>query len=276
MLSFIDFRKMIIGIVICGFIGTGSVLGQDLWSQGQQTTSSYTLGYAKFAKGTCTEYVASRRKDLFPSRHGKDRRFGGNAISRLSEAKKTGVPTGKQPQVWAIAVFWLWRWASSAYGHVALVEKIIDDTTIVVSDMNYAGRNRVTKRTISDTMALGYIYTLPQEKTIDDHQTKTNIIILALSTIQLNNNGTIQVGSVVKSETTWWWLPYHTVIYEKKEGHWIPNDTPIELWDIQIGLMIDNRSIIKHLSEKHRASTYTAMILQEYTNNHSFSLQTIS
>jgi len=68
--------------------------------------------------------------------------------------------------------------------------------------MNYAGRNRVTKRTISDTMALGYIYTLPQEKTIDDHQTKTNIIILALSTIQLNNNATIQVGSVVKGETT--------------------------------------------------------------------------
>lgn len=277
MISFIDFRKMIIGIVICGFIGIGSVFGQDIWSQSQQASSSYTLGYAKFAKGTCTEYAASRRKDLFPSRSGKDRRFGGNAISRLSNAKKAGVPTGKQPKVWAIAVFWVWGWAWSSYGHVAIVEKVIDDTTIVVSDMNYAGRNRITKRTISDPIALGYIYTLPQKKTTDLHQTKTNIIILALSTKQLNNNVDIQAGSVAAAQTNWSSsLPHNTVIYNTKDKNWIPNDTPIELWDIQISLMMDNRSIIRNLSEQHRARTYTAMIIKEYSNNNSFSIKTIS
>jgi hypothetical protein len=82
------------------------------------------------------------------------------------------------------------------------VEKVIDDTTILVSDMNYAGRNEITKRIISDTIALGYIYTLPQKKTTDHHPKKTNIIILALSTKQDNNNVNIQEGSIATTAQT--------------------------------------------------------------------------
>lgn len=272
MLSFIDFRKMIIGVMICGSLGLGSAFGQNLWPDEDDTSSAHiSLGYAKFAKWSCTDYAASRRKDLFPSRWGSDRRFWGNAISWLSQAQRTGVPTGKQPQVWAVAVFRWWRWASSSYGHVAIVEKIVDDSTIVVSDMNYTGRNKVTTRRISDTVAIGYIYTMPQSKTIDDHQTKTNIIIVELSTKPPQDNSDIQAGSIAKDKISWSLLSSDTMIYSTEHESNIPNDVPLALWDTQINLMMDNRNIIKNLSEQHRVRTYTGMIIKEYSNNNLFS-----
>lgn len=54
------------------------------------------LGYAGFAKGYCTSYAASRRKDIFGN---DDKAFRGNASSWLSNAKKAGNATGKTPKV---------------------------------------------------------------------------------------------------------------------------------------------------------------------------------
>jgi hypothetical protein len=62
------------------------------------------------------------------------------------------------------------------------------------------------------------------------------------------------------------------MIYTTQDNNWIPNNTPIGLWDIQISLITDNRSIIRNLSQQHRARTYTAMIIEEYSNNNSLSL----
>jgi surface antigen len=264
MISSIDLRKTIIGIVICGSIGISNVLGQNIWSQTDKAVSPQSLGYAKFFKWSCTDYVASRRKDLFPSRGGKDRRFWGNAISWLPNAKKTGVPIGKQPQIWAIAVFGKWRWASSSYGHVAIVENIIDNRTIVVSDMNYTKHNVITKRIISDTIALGYIYTLPQNNTTDAYQNKNNIIIVAVS--NKKSNIIIQAWSLIQIS----WsilLPQDTMMQIAEYNTWISTQPPIEPWTIQISFAIDNRNIIKNLTTQYRAHTYTAMIAKKYNNN---------
>ncbi len=113
------------------------------------------LGYAGFAKGYCTSYAASRRKDIFGN---DDKAFRGNASSWLSNAKKAGNATGKTPKVWSIAVFAPGKWASS-YGHVAIVEQVdASNGKIVITDMNYKWRNIVTKRVIDPDSAAWYIY----------------------------------------------------------------------------------------------------------------------
>jgi len=79
----IDLHKMIVSMVIMVvmmFVGSYAHASSD--------EVSFRIGYAKFAQGTCTEYVAKKRPDLFPSYHGRDRAFGGNAYERLHNARR--------------------------------------------------------------------------------------------------------------------------------------------------------------------------------------------
>lgn len=254
MTCFIDLRKMIIIAVGLLYFWIGNVFANDNNMQ-RQPELSYKIWYAKFAKGTCTEYAASRRKDLFPSRDWKDRSFWGNAISWLSQAKKTWIPTGKIAQVWAIAVYWKWRWASSAYWHVAIVEKIIDSKTIVVSDMNYAWYNKVTKRTISSNLALGYIYKIPD--TTDNENQMKKIIPIQLEVWKIENNieaWTISEWNVIQQSI----IPTQTKIYTNKQSQWeIPkNNSQLSLRDMYI--VADNRYIMKYLS--HQINNWTVLL----------------
>ncbi len=245
MLWLSDLRKMIVVAVVWWFFGIGNVFGSESTAVLEQPALSYTLWYAKFAKGTCTEYVASRRKDLFPSRHGNDRRFWGNAISWLSQAKKSKVPTGKKPQVWSIAVFGQWRGASSVYGHVAIVEKIIDRDTIVVSDMNYAWHGKVTKRTISSTLALGYIHKIPTTTDDKDHQVNT---IISIQVPIWDIQESVTAGSIsLWDDTLWHDLPTQTIIYAISANQWLP---PTDTEDVikEMAIIADNRYIMKHLT----------------------------
>lgn len=214
-------RRVVIVTVVCCIIWISSFL----WTDVQAT--SFPIGYAKFAQWTCTEYVASRRQDLFPSRHGRDRLFGGNAINWFANAQRAGVPTGINPELWAIAVFRWWRWASSSYGHVALVEEIYDNGTILVSDMNYVWRNIVTHRIISSSLAIGYIYHLP---TTDIDEPPVHYILPTILSSP--------------EETKWWWnislehkatVIWATIIYET-----IPS-SPDESSDIDISLIVADR-----------------------------------
>jgi len=139
--------------------------------------------YAKFYAWNCTAYAASRRPDIFPSRNGKDRPFGWNAIERYKKAKYIGLPTGKLPWTWAIAVYAWWRGASSSYWHVAIVERIVDDNTIEVTDMNYLWLHIVTKRIVKSNLAIWYIYK-KQEKS----DMITNKIVDITIRIDVNEN----------------------------------------------------------------------------------------
>lgn len=100
----------------------------------------------RFPYGYCTYYVASHR--FVP--------WSGNAISWLSGARAFGFATGTTPQTGAILVTSEGGWT----GHVALVDKVNDDGTITISEMNYAGFGVVSSRTISISYApiKGYIY----------------------------------------------------------------------------------------------------------------------
>ena len=110
-------------------------------------------GYAWFAAGNCTSYAASRRPDIF---NNPNRAFRWNANAWYANAAAAWNKVGKTPKVWAIIVFTPGVWASW-YGHVGIVEKV-DDDKLVISDMNYKWRYIVTKRVVSTSGILWYIY----------------------------------------------------------------------------------------------------------------------
>lgn len=99
----------------------------------------------RFPYGYCTWYVASKR--FVP--------WGGNAGTWLYNAKAQGYKTGKSPAVGAIVVTTENRY----YGHVALVEKV-SGGSITVSDMNYVGWGKVSRRSLptNSRVIKGYIY----------------------------------------------------------------------------------------------------------------------
>lgn len=99
----------------------------------------------KFPYGWCTWYVAQKR--YVP--------WGGNAGTWLYHAKAQGYRTGKTPAVGSIVVTTENRY----YGHVAYVEKVSGDT-ITVSEMNYVGWGKVSRRTMSASSRAikGFIY----------------------------------------------------------------------------------------------------------------------
>lgn len=99
----------------------------------------------RFPKGYCTYYVASKRKIT----------FGGNAKAWLGNARAAGYATGSKAAPGAIVV----TNDSRVYGHVAYVEEV-SGGKFKVSEMNYAGFNRITTRWIdSDSSSIkGFIY----------------------------------------------------------------------------------------------------------------------
>lgn len=110
-----------------------------------------------FAPWYCTDYAAFRRPDLFILKDGKYRPFGWDAKDWYWTAKKAWFMVWKSPRKWAIAVFY-GRGVSREYGHVAFVEKVSSDGKIMITDMNYKWKNIVTRRIISSSDPIGYIY----------------------------------------------------------------------------------------------------------------------
>ena len=113
-------------------------------------------GFSGFLWGSCTEYIARQRPELFVNQDGS-RRMSGNAEDWLRNAQRLWLETSSKPQVGAIAVYKEWKWARE-YGHVAYVEEIQDDGTLIVSEMNYEEDYIVTWRVVDSKLALWYIY----------------------------------------------------------------------------------------------------------------------
>ncbi len=118
--------------------GTPQVSGGKILSGKAGTGHRFPYGY-------CTWFVAQKR--YIP--------WGGNAGTWLYHAKAAGYATGKTPRKGAIVVTTENRY----YGHVALVEKVSKDT-ITVSEMNYMGFAKTSRRTIpiNSRVIRGYIY----------------------------------------------------------------------------------------------------------------------
>ncbi len=133
----------------------GPATGTRLAIAGQAQSYSSVSGYApirlsgggsghRFPYGYCTWYVSQRR--YVP--------WGGNAGAWLANARASGKATGRTPRPGAIVVTGESRW-----GHVALVESV-SGSSFTVSEMNYAGFGKKSKRIISTNSRAvkGFIY----------------------------------------------------------------------------------------------------------------------
>lgn len=93
-------------------------------SPGSSAGNLYTSGY-------CTWYVKNKRPDL-PNNLG-------NADTWVERARAQGIPTGSEPRVGAVG---------QRAMHVVYVERINNDGTIYISEMNYRRLYEVTHRTV--------------------------------------------------------------------------------------------------------------------------------
>ncbi len=100
-----------------------------------------------FPKGYCTWWAAKQYGGV---------KFGGNANKWLKNAKAMGYATGNTPKKGAIV-----QTTESRIGHVAYVTGVsADGSSFTISEMNYAGWNRTSARTLSTNskVVVGFIY----------------------------------------------------------------------------------------------------------------------
>ena len=122
------------------FIGSGSTIS------GMSVTAS---AGNRYAPGYCTWYAYERRQDL----GNPIGSFWGNANTWDDNARAAGFSVNGTPKPGAILVD-----NAGYYGHVAIVERVLGNGDVYLSEMNYAGFNVVSNRTISAGQAAGYTY----------------------------------------------------------------------------------------------------------------------
>lgn len=101
-------------------------------------------GSNRFISGNCTQYVAS--KTVVP--------WNGNAGAWIQNAQAHGYDTTDTPEAGDIVVT-----NESRYGHVAYIEEVYEDGTVLVSEGNYKGYGIESHRELSlqDSIVKGVI-----------------------------------------------------------------------------------------------------------------------
>lgn len=112
------------------------------------TTALY--GFNGYDRGYCTWHASNRRTAVgkpIPANLG-------NASTWKVRAQLAGIPTGPTPQKYAV----IWTPPRDYYGHVAFVEEVYPDGSILVSEMNVRGWNVYSEKVLSAAQAAGYFY----------------------------------------------------------------------------------------------------------------------
>jgi len=101
---------------------------------------------SRFPWGQCTYLVAT--KVQIP--------FNGNAWQWYGNAQAIGWQVGSTPRPGSVMV----TWESRVYGHVAYVEKVNDDGSWIVTEMNWLGVGVIDQRTVKPGQVplIGFIY----------------------------------------------------------------------------------------------------------------------
>jgi surface antigen len=103
----------------------------------------------RYDYGYCTWYAYNRRAEL-----GRPvGSFWGNASTWASYARGSGYGVNNAPAVGAVMQD---SYSAGGYGHVAVVESVREDGSITISEMNYAGWNVRSYRTLSAGEASRY------------------------------------------------------------------------------------------------------------------------
>ncbi len=126
-------------------------------SRSRSTVSSSYLANAsasagnRYSYGYCTWYAFNRRAEM-----GRPiGSFWGDAVTWKSYAQAAGYPVNRTPAPGAVLHD---PYSAPPFGHVAVVERVNEDGSIVVSEMNYAGWNVISSRTVSAGQAGSYNY----------------------------------------------------------------------------------------------------------------------
>ena len=111
---------------------------------------SPVFGGNTYTRGYCTFWVAVRRAQIgnpIPNNLG-------HAITWASRARSMGLRVDSTPAAGAV----LYHRNIGGQGHVGFVEKVNDDGSIYVSDMNYPSWNRVSYRTVPASQMGNYYF----------------------------------------------------------------------------------------------------------------------
>nr|WP_162179160.1 CHAP domain-containing protein [Bifidobacterium biavatii] len=123
-------------------------------TSGGQGTSNGDSGNA-YAGGQCTWYAYNRRKEMgigTPS-------YLGNGADWANTAPSYGLRVDNVPQVGAALSFYQGQdGADGTYGHVAVVEAVNADGTILISEMNVQGLYVVSYRTLTNNGQYRFVH----------------------------------------------------------------------------------------------------------------------
>lgn len=125
--------------------------GIDFGPSSVDTSMTAVFAGNRYDYGYCTWYVYNRRAEIgrpVPS-------FLGNGSAWAFNAARSGYVVNNQPKVGAV-----FQTAAGygGYGHVAFVESVHPNGSITISEMNYAGWNVKSTRTISASQVSSYNY----------------------------------------------------------------------------------------------------------------------
>ncbi len=104
-----------------------------------------------YAYGYCTYYAYNRRAEIGQPIGGN----WGNAVSWAAMARASGFAVDHTPEAGAVIQNgggW------GGYGHVGIVERVNSDGSLLVSDMNYAGWNIISTRSVPASSVGNYNY----------------------------------------------------------------------------------------------------------------------
>ena len=122
--------------------------------RGGSVVASYrnaSIAGNRYDYGYCTWYAYNRRAEI-----GRPiGSFWGNASTWASYARGSGYIVTRTPSIGAVLQD---SYSAGGYGHVAVVESVGADGSISISEMNYAGWNVKSYRTLSAGEASGYNY----------------------------------------------------------------------------------------------------------------------
>ncbi|MFB9860770.1 LysM peptidoglycan-binding domain-containing protein [Salinicoccus siamensis] len=117
------------------------------------SVASGSYGSNYYMTGDCTWYVFERRKEMGASVSNS----WGDAKNWASAARSEGLQVNNTPSVGAIMQSAAFQNGSYSFGHVAVVEAVNADGSIVVSEMNWSGGvGNKTTRTVSASSAASH------------------------------------------------------------------------------------------------------------------------
>ena len=156
----------------------------------------------RYPRDQCTYYVAERRPDLLE--------FRGNARDWDDLARQHGFPVVSTPAVGSAVVFEPGvQGAHNVWGHVAYVERVIDNTTYEITELNW-GATLAQRRTVNRRIARtgsGVSFILRESQSYESDEISFNPLnTKASSNISLEQG---QSYTVSISGTFSWWEARH-------------------------------------------------------------------